>query len=307
MMFVAGAVTGRMARQFESFPIPLVSSTTHPGDISLRLAGVGWTVARTLQRLGERVTLATFVGTDLLGRMVELGLRRHGLAGTTTLPCESQPRSMVLYDRNGTRCGASDLRGTPRLAYPAARFAQAVADGCTAAVLTNIGFTRPLIPAAVDRGIPIVTDLHLVDDIGSRHNRDWMHSAHVLACSHEKLPMLPENWIRAIWDRYGTEVVLVGCGSEGAVLGVRTNRRIWRVESVSPRGVRFMAGAGDTLLGTFTHGYFASGDPGRALRLAAAAAGWKVGGGPDEEPGIDADALAGLCRSPGLPPITTLA
>ncbi|MGI6874128.1 carbohydrate kinase family protein [Amycolatopsis sp. 3B14] len=307
MIFVAGAVTVRMARQFESFPIPLVSSTTHPGDIDVRLAGVGWTVARTLQRLGERVTLATFVGTDLLGRMAESGLSRHGLAGPTTLQCASQPRSMVLYDRGGTRCGATDLRGTARLSYPAERFERAVTDGCTAAILTNIGFTRPLIPAATERGIPIVTDLHLVDDAESRHNRDWMRSAHVLACSHEKLPMSPEDWVRAMWTRYGTDVVLVGCGADGAVLGLRAHRRIWRVGSVSPRGVRFMAGAGDTLLGTFTHGYFASGDPGRALRRAVLAAGWKVGGRPDEEPGLDAALLAELCRSPGLPPITTLA
>ncbi|GAB3587279.1 hypothetical protein GCM10027445_67190 [Amycolatopsis endophytica] len=306
MMLVAGAVTVRMARQFDSFPIPLVSSTTHPGDISIRPAGVGWTVARTLQRLGEHVTLATFVGDDLLGRMTESELRRHGLAGPTTVTCASQPRSLVLYDRHGTRCGASDLRGTPRLAYPVDTFARAVAEGCTAAVLTNIAYTRPLIPVAVERRVPIITDLHLVDDPESRHNHDWMCHAHVVACSHERLPMSPVDWVRELWDRYGTEVVLVGRGPDGAVLGIRSRRSLWHVEAVSPRGVRFMAGAGDTLLAVFTLGYFALGDPGSALRRAVLAAGWKVGGSPDEEPGIDAHALDELRLSAGLPSITRI-
>ncbi|WP_158224454.1 MULTISPECIES: carbohydrate kinase family protein [Amycolatopsis] len=301
MIVVAGVVTVRVARQFESFPIPFVSSTTHPGDISIRLAGVGWTVARTLQQLGDAVRLATYVGTDLAGRLAKLELHEHGLAGPTVLSTDSQPRSMVLYDREGRRCGASDLRRTPRLTYPATLFAQTVPGDCTAAVLTNIGFTRSLIPVVAERGIPFATDLHLVRDVESAHNQDWMRCAHVLASSHEKLPMSPEQWVRRLWSRYGTEVVIVGCGSRGALLGLRAQRRIWHVPAVAPRGVRFQAGAGDTLLATFVHGYFRSGDPVAAIRRAVLAAGWKVGGTPDEEAGVPAVVLERLIAEGGLP------
>ena len=36
---------------------------------------------------------------------------------------------------------------------------------CELAVLGNIGFTRSLIEVAVDRSIPIATDLHQIDEI----------------------------------------------------------------------------------------------------------------------------------------------
>src|SRR5207248_1246472 len=146
-----------------SFPIPFVAKNTNPGKISVRLAGTGWTAARTLQRLGRDVTFATYVGADTIGQFAAQGLLRHGLYGPATLVCADHPRAMVLYDNEGRRSGASDLRSTPHLRYPAALFRSIVDKNCAAAILTNIGFTRSLIPAVVDRGIPFATDLHMVD------------------------------------------------------------------------------------------------------------------------------------------------
>lgn len=293
---VAGVVNVRVARCCGTFPIPFVSSSHEPGGISVRLSGTGWTITRTLQRLGTDVTFATYVGTDDLGGVVAHGLRRAGLYGPTTLPCDAQPRALVLYDSAGRRAGTTDLRDTPDLRYPVDVLLAAVDAGAPVAmaVLTNIGFTRPLIPAMVARGVPIATDLHLVESAGDRYNRDWLRAAHVLACSHERLADTPEGWIRAVWRAFGTEIVLVGCGADGAMLGVRADRRIWHVPTATPRGVHYASGAGDTLLGAFTYHYVTSGDPVAAARAAVLCAGWKVGGTPDEEPGIARPTLAGL-------------
>jgi sugar/nucleoside kinase (ribokinase family) len=156
----------------------------------------------------------------------------------------------------------------------------------------------------VARGIPIATDLHLVDVVGNRYNLDWLRAAHVVACSHEKLAGSPEDWIRVVWQTFGTEIVLVGCGADGAMLGVRADQRIWHVPASTPRGVRYASGAGDTLLGAFTHHYVALGDPVAAARSAVLCAGWKVGGTPDEEPGITHQRLAALVQH--LPPAVPL-
>ena len=67
---VAGVVNVRAARRFESFPIRFTPSTFDPGGISIRLSGTGWTVARTMQKLGTDVTFATYVGADDLGRLL---------------------------------------------------------------------------------------------------------------------------------------------------------------------------------------------------------------------------------------------
>jgi sugar/nucleoside kinase (ribokinase family) len=300
---VAGVVNVRMARGFAAFPIPYESSVCDPEGISVRLSGTGWTLARTLQQLGTAVSFATYVGADPLGQLVVHGLAQHGLYGPATQVCAAQPRAIVLYDSDGKRSSATDLRSTPDLRYPTEAFLSAVdcPDRCDAAMLTNIGFTRSLLPIAVSRGVPVVTDLHIVDSVDSVYNRQWMHSAYLLACSHEGLPSTPEVWVREMWQRYGTELVLVGCGSGGAVLGVRTAQRIWHVRASVPRGVRYTSGAGDTLLASFVHHYFDSGDAVAAARNAVLTAGWKVGGSPDDDAGVARATLSRIRAAHGLP------
>lgn len=288
---VAGVISVCTAMAVESFPVPYAPSLRRPGGIDVRLASVGWTVARTLQSLGTDVTFATYVGSDSLGQLAMHELREHGLYGSATLVCPTQPRTVMLYDSSGRRAGSRDLRFAADLTYPVDVFTAALA-GCDIAVLTNTAFTRGLIPVTADRGIPIATDVHLVSDIDTGPHRDWLRAANILACSHERLPVAPEAWIRRLWRRVGTDVVLVGCGGNGAILGLRDSMTVWHVSPTTPRGVRYTGGAGDTLLAAFVH-YLRCGDPVTALRWAVLAAGWKVGGGPEEGPGVEPASLAG--------------
>ena len=302
---VAGAVTISVARQVERFPVPMANGKVDNGGLHVAPAGVGWLVSRTLQELGDEVVFATYVGSDPLGGLAIGALRRHGLYGPTTLRCGAQPRAVVLYDRGGNRTGVSDLRATPRLRYPARTFEGAVA-GCEFAVLTNIEFTRSLIPVAVERGLPFATDLHIVSDVRSEHNQPWMARAHVLACSHVGLPGSPQEWVRQVWQRFGTPVVLVGCGANGAVVGVRERGEIWHVLPTTPRGVRYQNGAGDTLLASFVHHYVASGDVVSAARHAVLSAGWFIGARADRARPVSAAVLDRLCADHGLPGVIRL-
>ena len=302
---VAGALTISVSRRVETFPVPLRTSEVHNGGLGVAPGGTGWLVARTLQGLGDEVVLATYVGRDPLGAVALGALREHGLAGPGTLRCSTQPRAVVLYDRDGNRSGVSDLRSTPRLRYPAERFEAAI-DGCEFAVLTNIEFTTSLIPVAVRRGLPFATDVHVIGDVESAHNRPWLLAAHVLACSHERLRCSPEDWVRQVWRRFGTPVVLVGCGAGGAVVGVRATGDIWQVRPATPRGVRCQNGAGDTLLGSFVHHYLAAGDAVRAARNAVLSAGWFIGAAPDRARPLSAAGLARLRARHGLPAASKL-
>ncbi|HVV20575.1 MAG TPA: hypothetical protein VHF06_14155 [Pseudonocardiaceae bacterium] len=206
----------------------------------------------------------------------------------------------MLYDAVGGRSSVRDLRFTDP-AYPTEVFNAALA-GCDLAVLTNTAFTRGLIPVAAERRVPIATDVHLVTDIDTCPHRDWLFAADILACSHERLPVPPAAWIERLWQRLGTDVVLVGCGAGGALVGARAARAIWHVAPTTPRGLRYTSGAGDTLLAAFVHHYLLHGDPVLALRSAVLASGWKVGGRPAEGPGVEPGALVGLA----LPEATRL-
>jgi acarbose 7IV-phosphotransferase len=301
---VAGVVNVRSALAVEEFPVPFVSSRRCPDAISVRLSGSGFIVARTLQDVGSEVGFATYVGTDALGLLAISGLRDVGLYGPGVLVSGVQPRSVVLYDRSGARASTTDLRSMPSLRYPPAVFETLISQGCDLAVLTNISFTRSLIPVAMDRGIPFATDLHVVSDITKPHNQEWMHAAHILACSHEELPVDPVEWVRTLWRDFGIELSLVGCGGQGAVVGVRGSS--WRIRPVAPRGVRYTSGAGDTLLGSFVHHYLSLGDPVLAARHAVLTAGWKVGRSPDDPDDLSAGVLTGLVKSHGLPDVSRL-
>ena len=304
---VAGVVSLRVARSVPSFPVPFVTSQRQPDGIHIRLASQGWTMVRVLQCLGTDVGFATYVGADLVGQTVTDGLRRCGLYGPATLVCAEQPRTMVLSDGSGRRASARDLRGVQDLRYPADVFASILnAKPTSAAILTNVDFVRPLIPVALEQRVPIVTDLQLVDDVDHSRSQDWLRAASIVSCSHENLPISPEAWVRSLWRRYGTDVVLVGCGPSGAVVGVRELGRVWRVDAITPRGVRYTSGAGDTLLATFLHHYLAQRDPVAALRWAVLAAGWKIGGGASEEPGLSAAFLAEIRAHHGLPEVRQL-
>jgi sugar/nucleoside kinase (ribokinase family) len=300
---VAGVVSVRVAVRVPTFPVPFISSRREPGGIGLRLASTAWTAARTLQRLGTTVSLATYVGADLVGQLACHGLREHGLYGPGTLVCPTQPSVVVLYDHDGCRSSTRDHGFTADSRYPGDVLAAILnnSDHCDLALLTSVGFTRSLIPVVAERGIPIATDLQLVTDIEGNPYRDRMRTAHILACSHERLSGTPESWIVQLWQQFGVEVALVGCGPDGAVLGVRSERRVWHIDAITPRGVRYTSGAGDTLLASFVHHYVAGRDPLSAVRLAVLAAGWKVGGEPAEEPGLTNADLTDVRSRYGLP------
>jgi sugar/nucleoside kinase (ribokinase family) len=260
------------------FPVRPDPDQRRTNSIDIRLAGTGFTVSRVLSELGSTVHLASYVADDELGRLAAAELRAHGLLGSGILRCASQARALVLHDGSGNRAGVSDLRALPSMRYPTEVYESIVEEVRPAmVVLTNISFTRPLVEATVDRGVPIATDLHTVRSVASPHNRAWMENAQLIACSHEQLPCSPAVWIAELWRTYRTDVVLVGCGPAGAMIGVRRDRSIWRVDPQTPRGVRYTAGAGDTLMGAMVHHYVDSGNAVDAARHAVRTAGWCVG------------------------------
>lgn len=282
---VAGVVSVRIACPVEEFPVPYARSRRRPGAVSVRLGSAGWTVARTLQSLGSTVEFATYVGADALGGLAAAGLREHGLYGPRTQVCAEQPRVAVLYDQHGRQASTRDTRGVGQLRYPTEVFDTALAD-CAVAALGTISFTRPLLAVARQRGVPVAVDLQLATDIASSPHQEWMRDTQVLACSHEELTGSATDWITQLWRRFGTPLVLVGCAGDGALLGVRATRQIWHVPASTPRGVRFVSGAGDKLFGAFLHHLAGGIDPVDAVRRAVLVAGWHVGATPDDEPGV---------------------
>ncbi len=303
-VLVTGVVSVRFTRRVAAFPVPLVSSQVVNGELGMRLAGAGWTAATTMRALGADVRLATYVGADPLGLVVEHGLRGRGWYDRAVQVCPEQPRSLILYDAAGTRCATSDLRDTWELRYPADLFGSLLDERDTDVVLmASVGFTRPLIDITLERQVPIATDMQCVISADYPRKQDWLRAAAIVSCSHEGLRDGPLGWIEALWRRFATPVILVGCGADGALVATYEDRRVWHVDAVAPRGVRFVCGAGDTMLAAFVDQYVEHGEHVTALRHAALAAGWLIGGGPDYEFDLSAEQLAELGARHGFPDV----
>jgi acarbose 7IV-phosphotransferase len=296
VIVVAGVTNLQFSVPVDGFPLGYVPVRYPQGQTGVRVAGVGYNVAAALAALGSEVRLATFAGGDLLGGAVESELRARGLYGPWVAGGQETPRSVVLHEPSGQRMICTDLRGLPEAVYPPGVFARAL-DGADYAVITNIGFARPLLAVARDAGVPVAADVQAVGDLDDDYNRGWMAAARVLFCSHERLPVPPRAWISMVQERYRTPVVVVGCGAAGALLGVRETGETRHVPAVAPRGVTSTAGAGDALAAAFMHVYTTTGDPHAAITQAVVFAGYAVGAKPGESAFLTGSQLAEMTQA----------
>jgi len=115
-----------------------------------------------------------------------------------------------------------------------------------------------------------------------------------LFMSDERLPMPPEEWLRAVWSKYSTPVVVIGMGSRGALLGLRSENAMEWIPAARTRPVVNSIGAGDALFSCFLHCYTATGDARAALQRAVVFASWKIGAASAADGFLDSAGLEAL-------------
>ncbi|RCK80887.1 MAG: Ribokinase [Candidatus Ozemobacter sibiricus] len=302
---VCGLINYETTLRIGGFPLEYNPVNYPFHGIASSVSGVGFNVATALARLGNDVRFLSFLGDDPLGRHMRERLRDHRLADQVVeVRKMASPQSVILYDPAGRRQIHVDLKSVQELAYPVDRFL-AAAQGCTAAALCNINFSRPLLREARRLGLLVATDVHAISSLEDEYNRDYMQSADLLFLSHEGLPCSPEEAARLILGTFATpRLVVIGLGHDGAVLGRRDDGSIRRFPAAPPPRVTNTIGAGDALFSSFLHWYLRDGDPDRALIRAQVFASLKIAGagGADALPTeaeVEArlETLAGLnCR-----------
>jgi sugar/nucleoside kinase (ribokinase family) len=276
-ILVSGLINIETTVRVDGFPVEYTPVRYPFFGVNSTVSGVGYNVARALVTLGAPVAFVSIIGRDMAAGNVYDQLRRDGIPHAFVIGAlEQTARSVILYDSSGRRMINVDLKDLQERAYPEALFEQA-AHEASLAVLCNINFSRPFLGAMRRRGVPIATDVHAISSLDDDYNRDFMAAAHVLFMSDELLPCSPEEWVKGLWDRYGTEIAVVGLGAQGALLGVRRDGTVARFPAVQTRPVVNTIGAGDALFACFVHVYHQTGDPYLALRKAVVFASYKIG------------------------------
>jgi acarbose 7IV-phosphotransferase len=291
-ILVSGLINIETTLRVDGFPIPY-SPVRYPFfGINSSIAGVGFNIAKALTTLGSPVSLLSLVGQDFAGELVIKTLRSSGIRLDGVISSlKTTPQSVIFYDPQGRRQISTDLKDIQERTYPLEIFEDSLKT-CSLAALCNINFSRPFLERAVKAGTLVATDVHAVHTLDDEYNRDFMQAAGILFMSDESLPCSPEEWARQIWSRYGTEIVVIGMGSQGALLSVRGDRYQERFPAVQTRPVVSTIGAGDALFSAFVHFYNKDGDPYEAMRRAMVFASYKIGeagaaGGFLTEEGLD--------------------
>jgi ribokinase len=276
-IFVSGLVNLEVTLRVDGFPI-LYSPVRYPfhGVLS-SVSGVGFNVAKALSTLGDEVHFASMVGADFAGEFAKAALKRAGISPEYVVGnMEQTPHSVILFDKEGRRQINVDLKDIQERVYPHDLLERA-SDGCSLFALCNINFSRPLLPRAKKTGRFVATDVHAISSLDDDYNRDFMAAADILFMSDELLPCPPEDWARNVVNRFGSEIVVVGLGTAGALLSVKRDNFLERVPAHPAPKTTNTIGAGDALFSAFVHFYARSPDPYAAIQKATIFAAHKIG------------------------------
>jgi ribokinase len=276
-ILVSGLINIETTLKVEGFPIPYFPVTYPFFGVNSSVSGVGFNLAKALTTLGNQVSFLSIIGRDLAGEQVRMVLQRNGIDDRYILTrIDQTAQSVILYEGSGRREIHVDLKDLQTQVYPVAPFEEAAA-GCDLFALCNINFSRPLLTRAKALGKPVATDVHALSNLYDDYNRDFMAAADILFMSHEALPAAPEAFARQVLDHYPVQIVVIGLGNEGALLGVRRDGFMERFPVVYTRPVVNTIGAGDALFSAFIHTYAGTRDPYLSLRKAMVFASYKIG------------------------------
>jgi ribokinase len=292
-IFVAGLVNVETTVAIDGFPLDYFPVRYPFNGLHTAVSGVGWNIARALTNLGNSVDFASLIGADDNGYLARQALAKAGIHdGLVLSELEDTAQSVILYDPDGQRQIHVDLKDIQSQSFPV-HLAEPALRHCDLAVICNVNFSRPLLRVALEAGKPIATDVHALGDLDDDYNRDFMSSATILFLSDDSLPDSPEAVVKELLACYRAEIVVIGLGSQGALLAVRGDDFIGRFSAVYTRPVINTIGAGDALFSAFLDRYFRSGDPYAALEAALVFASYKIGEKGAAEGFLTSDALDG--------------
>ena len=276
-ILVSGLINIETTLRVDGFPIPYFPVRYPFHGINSTVSGVGYNIAKALTTLGDEVAFLSIIGDDLGAGRVHGALADDGIPAKHVLSLmPNTAQSVIIYDGEGRRQIHTDLKDIQEQTYPPDIFDREM-KACDLLALCNINFSRPLLELARNAGKMIATDVHTIGDLEDEYNREFMAAADILFMSDEALPVSPGKWARQITQTFGTEIVVIGLGSQGALLSVKVDNFIEIVPAVQIRPIVNTIGAGDALFSAFLHCYISSRDPYEAIRKAVVFASYKIG------------------------------
>ena len=95
-VLVCGTLNLETTFPIAGFPLNYEAICYRPFEIRSQPSGVGFNIARALSTFGNRVRLASMVGSDFLGTVLRQSMPKFGLSGEFICPSWTKRRSQLL-------------------------------------------------------------------------------------------------------------------------------------------------------------------------------------------------------------------
>ena len=255
-IFVSGLLNIECSVNIRQFPVEYYPIDYCFFGVNSCVGGVGFNIAKALSVLGDEVDLSSIIGGDFEGDRIIQELDKESVGHSlVSREMESTPASAVLIDKDGKRriqCDLKDIQDRRK------HLEDGQIPPCHIAVICNINFNREILHQAKALNKTIATDVHCLSDIYDEYNREFMENADILFLSDEALPCEAEEFISQIENTCGNPIIVMGRGSKGALMYVKSENKFYNLPAVYNDNVVNTVGAGDALFSAFIH-YYAKG------------------------------------------------
>ncbi|MGL5086995.1 MAG: carbohydrate kinase family protein [Clostridium sp.] len=276
-ILISGLINIETTLKVKGFPIEYFPIEYPFFGIKSLVSGVAVNISKALGTLNEDVEIVSIIGNDDEGNRVLNTFEKEGWSRKyIRTELKSTPQSIVLYDKLGKREIYCDLKDIQDKTCDKELLEEAVED-CSIVIACNINFSRALLKVAKEKGILIATDVHVLNDLEDEYNREFLESADILFLSHEAIPCESKKFIHQLRDKFNSKIIVMGQGKEGAIMCVREEDKLYKVDAVETREVINTVGAGDALFSYFIHYYTKGNTPIESLKRAEIFASYKIG------------------------------
>jgi sugar/nucleoside kinase (ribokinase family) len=234
-------------------PLPFADSYPVPA-IQARAGQTGDGVAIGLRALGFRVSLIDTIGDDPEGNLVRALHARYGVVFTGIHTTAGTKRAVNLVDPNGRRLSLYDIsrhHESDRLP------ADLVTDVAHKAGHVHVSITHPCqhaLPALLDAGVSISTDLHNWDGVNPWHEPFAYRSDIVFVSTTALIDV--EATMRQIITNGRAHSVIATAGADGAYLLERKSHGVRQFPAAQPSAPAVDSnGAGDAFAAAFLFGH----------------------------------------------------
>lgn len=274
-ILVSGLVNTETTVKIKEFPISYFPIDYPFFGVNTGVAGVAYNLSKALKSLGDQVRLISMIGSDFGGEYVRKEIEAIGIdAANMQQQLRQTPNSVILYDGEGKRQIYCDLKDIQDMSFD---FHREMYQDCDVIAACNTNFNRSLLNKARADGKLIATDVHVLSDIEDAYNRDFMEYADILFLSDEAIRMDAKEFLMEIEKRYENEIIVLGQGSQGALMYVKKEGKFYDFPVIKTGKVINTVGAGDALFSGFIH-YYVKGVPAEeALKKAEIFASYKIG------------------------------